>query len=60
MTQIEELKDVQLALYLLYVKLQYPDKEYNSHLLSFKGKYPYSHYASLSNIEGKKDFCVLQ
>ena len=53
MEQVETLKDVQLALYLLYVKSVYPDKEYYAHLLSFKGDNPYYHFANLSSVEEK-------
>lgn len=52
--QVENLKDVQLALYLLYASQQYPDKDYKAHLLSFKGNNPYYHFANLSTIEGEK------
>ena len=45
---IETLKDIQLALYILYVSQQYPNKDSYAHLLSFKSKYPYAHFANLS------------
>ncbi|MBD3839645.1 MAG: PD-(D/E)XK nuclease family protein [Epsilonproteobacteria bacterium] len=53
--QLETLKDVQLALYILYASQQHPDKEYIAHLLSFKGDNPYYHFANLSTIEDLKD-----
>ena len=53
--QIRELKDVQLALYILYVKQQFTDKNYYASLLSFKGDKPYYHFANLSN-ENIKDY----
>ena len=53
--QIKELKDVQLALYILYVKQQFKDKNYYASLLSFKGKEPYYHFANLST-EDIKNF----
>lgn len=55
MQQIEELNDVQLALYILYAKQDYPNKEYVSHLLSFKGDRAYYHFANLSNTENLKN-----
>lgn len=55
MEQIAELKDVQLALYLLFASQENQDKNYISNLLSFKGKGKYFHFANLSNIEGLKD-----
>ena len=45
--KIDELKDVQLALYILYAKQQYPDKEYYSSLLSFKGESKAAHFGEL-------------
>ena len=53
--QIKELKDVQLALYILYVKAEYPEKSCYSHLLSFKGDKPYYHFANLSNEKNVKN-----
>ena len=55
MEQITDLKDVQLALYLLYASQEYPDKDYISNLLSFKGDGKYYHFANLSSIEDIKD-----
>ena len=55
MEQIEEQKDIQLALYLLFVSQEYPNKKYHSSLLSFKGDRPYSHFANLSNEQGLKN-----
>lgn len=45
--KIDELKDVQLALYILYAKQQYPGKEYYSSMLSFKGDSKAAHFAEL-------------
>ena len=53
--QVAALKDVQLALYLLYATQQYPNKDYKAHLLSFKGNNPFYHFANLSTIEDLKD-----
>ena len=53
--QVETLKDVQLALYILYASQQHPEKEHKAHLLSFKGDNPFYHFANLSTIEGLKD-----
>ena len=53
--QVETLKDVQLALYILYASQQHPDFQYKAHLLSFKGENPYYHFANLSTIEELKD-----
>jgi len=55
MEQIEEQKDVQLALYMLFVSQEYPGKKYYSSLLSFKGDRPYAHFANLSNEQGLKN-----
>ena len=48
-TQIDELQDVQLALYILYASQAYPNKIYDSYLLSFKGNDEGVPFASLSN-----------
>ncbi|MDX9744113.1 MAG: PD-(D/E)XK nuclease family protein, partial [Arcobacteraceae bacterium] len=53
--QVQTLKDVQLALYVLYASQQYEDKKHKAHLLSFKGENPHYHFANLSTIEGLKD-----
>ena len=53
--QVETLKDVQLALYILYASQQDSEKEYKAHLLSFKGDNPYYHFANLSTLEDIKD-----
>lgn len=53
--QIRELKDIQLALYILYASQEYPNKEYYSSLLSFKTSQPYAFFANLSNINDIKD-----
>lgn len=53
--QVAQLKDVQLALYILYASQQHPHSEYKAHLLSFKGDNPYYHFANLSTIEDLKD-----
>ncbi|MDF1878402.1 PD-(D/E)XK nuclease family protein [Sulfurimonas sp. SAG-AH-194-C20] len=55
MEQIRELKDVQLALYILYTSQAYSDKEYYASLLSFKGDRPSFHFANLANVEDVKD-----
>ncbi len=55
MEQIAELKDVQLALYLLYTSQEYKNKKYYASLLSFKGNRAYSHFANLANEEALKD-----
>ena len=55
MEQIADLKDVQLALYILYASQEYPDKKYHSSLLSFKGDRPYSHFANLANEDDIKN-----
>ncbi|GEM_PF-1950475 len=58
--KIEELKDFQLALYILFAKQQYPDKIYNASLLTFKSDKPYVEFAKIShgNNEVHKD-CVI-
>ena len=55
MEQIAELKDVQLALYLLYTSQEYKNKTYYASLLSFKGDRAYYHFANLTNKENIKD-----
>ena len=47
--EVDTQKDIQLALYILYTKQQYPDKTYDAHLLSFKGNEKGVKFASLSN-----------
>jgi len=46
--KIDDLKDVQLALYILYAKHQYPNKEYYSSMLSFKGDSKAAHFGELN------------
>jgi len=55
MEQIADLKDVQLALYILYASQEYPDKKYHSSLLSFKGDRPHYHFANLANEDDIKN-----
>jgi len=45
--KIDELKDVQLALYILYAKQQYPGKNYYSSMISFKGDNNVAHFGEL-------------
>ena len=52
--EVEELKDIQLALYILYAKQLYPNKTIDAHLLSFKGNEKGVKFASLSEIDDKK------
>lgn len=47
--KIDELKDVQLALYILYAKQAYQGKEYYSSMLSFKGDSKAAHFGELVN-----------
>ncbi len=47
--KIDDLKDVQLALYILYTKQQYPGKEYYSSMLSFKGDSKAAHFGELEH-----------
>jgi hypothetical protein len=51
--EITTLKDVQLALYILYSSQAYPDKDYKAHLLTFKGDNLYYNFANLSTIDEK-------
>lgn len=53
--QIKELKDIQLALYILYASQEYPNKEYYSSLLSFKTSEPHAFFANLSNMSDIKN-----
>lgn len=53
--QVRELKDIQLALYILYTSQEYPNKEYYSSLLSFKTSNPYVFFANLSNMKDIKN-----
>jgi len=55
MEQIAELKDVQLALYLLYTSQEHKNKKYYASLLSFKGDRTYYYFANLANEENIKD-----
>lgn len=47
--EVDTLKDIQLSLYILYTKQNYPNKNYDSHLLSFKGNESGVKFASLAN-----------
>ena len=47
--KIEGLKDVQLALYILYAKQQYPAKAYYASMLSFKGDSKAAHFGELKH-----------
>jgi len=47
--EVNTQKDIQLALYILFAKQQYPNKTYDSHLLSFKGNEKGVKFATLSN-----------
>jgi ATP-dependent exoDNAse (exonuclease V) beta subunit len=47
--EVDTQKDIQLALYILYAKQQYPNKIYNSYLLSFKGNDKGIKFATLSS-----------
>ena len=50
--KIDELKDVQLALYMLYAKQQYPDKKaYHAAMLSFKGSSRAAFFGELTEEE---------
>ncbi len=48
---METLKDIQLALYILYAKQKYPNKSMDAHLLSFKGNDNGVKFASLEDID---------
>ena len=48
---METLKDIQLALYILYAKQKYPNKTIDAHLLSFKGNDYGIKFASLDDID---------
>lgn len=54
--KIDELKDVQLALYILYTKQQYPGKEYYSSMLSFKGDSKAAHFGELHHESFDDDY----
>ena len=47
--KIDELKDVQLALYMMYVRAQYPGKACYAALLSFKGERSAAHFGELDD-----------
>ncbi len=51
---VNNYKDVQLALYVLYAKQAYPDKSYDAHLLSFKGNEKEVAFATLQEIEDER------
>jgi hypothetical protein len=48
---VETLKDIQLALYILYAKQEYQKDKFNAHLLSFKGNTSGIEFASLDDID---------
>ncbi len=52
--EVEDYKDVQLALYILYTQQAYQNKEYDAHLLSFKGNDKGIKFASLKDIDDQK------
>ena len=52
--QIDEYKDIQLALYLLFTKQEHPKKTLDAHLLSFKGNDRGVAFASMQDIDEQK------
>jgi len=58
--QMKELKDMQLALYILFARRQYGDKKIESYLQTFKSKYEHAEFAKAATFEvGKADEFVL-
>jgi len=53
--QMRELKDMQLALYILFAKRKYGDKKIISYLQSFKSKYEHSEFATAATYEAGKE-----
>ena len=55
--KIDNLEDVQLALYMLYAKQRYPDKKaYHAALLSFRGSSKAAFFAELTEAEFDRDY----
>jgi anti-sigma28 factor (negative regulator of flagellin synthesis) len=58
--QMKELKDMQLALYILFARRKYGDKKIESCLQTFKTKYEYAEFAKAATFEvGKEDEYML-
>jgi len=54
--KIDELKDIQLALYMLYAKQKHINKEYYSSMLSFKGESRAAHFGELLDNKFNDDY----
>jgi len=58
--QMKELKDMQLALYILFSRREYGDKKIESYLQTFKSKYEHVEFAKAATFEvGKEDEYML-
>jgi len=53
--QMEALKDMQLALYILFARRQYGDKKIESYLQTFKTKYTHVEFAKTATFEVAKE-----
>ena len=54
--QMKELKDMQLALYILFARREYGDKKIESYLQTFKSKYEHAEFAKAATFDvGKAD-----
>jgi len=53
--EMEELKDMQLALYILFARRQYGDKKVESYLQTFKTKYGSAEFAKAATFEVAKE-----
>ena len=53
--QMKELKDIQLALYILFARRQYGDKKIESYLQTFKTKNEHAEFAKATTFEMEKD-----
>jgi len=58
--QMKELKDMQLALYILFARREYGDKKIESYLQTFKSQYEHVEFAKAATFEvGKEDEFML-
>ncbi len=53
--QMKALKDMQLALYILFARRRYGDKKVESHLQTFKSKYGHAEFAKAATYEVAKE-----
>ena len=53
--EMEALKDMQLALYILFARRQYGEKKVESYLQTFKSKYEHAEFAKTATFEVAKE-----